>query len=127
MFHPQHPELPSKVRVLAVEYDIVLWDKATAEQNENLGMCDLDHSRIFVSPLIPPTKFREVLLHECMHALWDALGMSGREPDEEFAVGQLAVGLIVFCRDNPELAEFFFGRTSGSTSPSEYLKKAYCT
>lgn len=47
-----------------------------------------------------PTHCLEIMLHEVLHALWDAASLPA-ECDEERAVSALSRGMLAVLRDNP--------------------------
>lgn len=57
---------------------------------------------ISIDPEVSPFEQADTLLHECIHALWDALEM-GKRVTEENTATRLGTGLAELFRDNPAL------------------------
>jgi hypothetical protein len=64
------------------------------------GYCDVDAAKIAVWPDLSPCLQAEVLLHETLHAVWEAVAL-GETAEEEAAVTGLTRGLTQVLRDNP--------------------------
>lgn len=72
------------------------------------GICDTTSNHIKIDATLPPVRRREVLLHELMHGVCDALNIQLR--DEEKFVDPMARGIIMLCQDNPRLMrQLLFG------------------
>lgn len=69
-----------------------------------LGHCDPRRSRITINPEQSSHRMRATLLHECLHAVFEQLGLAG--DDEEATVARLAPALLDLLRRNPDLVTF---------------------
>ena len=69
------------------------------------GLCLNDRSWpcIYLSDKLAPAAQAEVLIHELMHAYWDAFNLPGRV-DEEGACKFFGVAMSTLIRDNPTLS-----------------------
>ena len=76
------------------------------------GMTFTERLRIHINSDMPVELIRETLLHECMHAAWDIVGLS-RSGDaaehEEQVIKALAPTLAAMLRENPEVNAFLRG------------------
>lgn len=113
--------LPSIVRVLATDFRLEHLPEEECRSRGILGDTDINEGTIRVRASLPRSKLREVLLHEILHALWDAMNLNealiGKTLEtDELPVNALAVGLITFTRDNPRLAMFLFPPHGSSLS-----------
>lgn len=112
-FEKAHVRLPRVVRVLATDFTLEHLPEEECQSRRVLGDTDIDETRIRLRGCMPRSKLREVLMHEVLHALWDAMNLNealiGKQLEtDEIAINGLAVGLITFQRDNPKLCEFLF-------------------
>lgn len=113
VFGPAQLILPDTIRVLATDFRLEHLPEKECAERSVLGDTDLNECVIRVRPTMARSKLREVLLHEILHALWDAMNLNealiGKTLEsDEIPVNALAVGLITFQRDNPRLSEFLF-------------------
>lgn len=77
------------------------------------GMTFTERLRIHLNAEMPDDLIRETLLHECMHAAWDfvGLGKAGAIAEhEEQAIKALAPVLVDMLRRNPEIVAYLVGR-----------------
>ncbi len=105
--------LPRTVRVLANDYTLGHLPEKECCERGVLGDTDINDCTIRLRETMSRTKLREVLLHEVMHALWDAMNLNeactGKTLEsDELPVNGLSVGLVAFARDNPLVAAFIF-------------------
>jgi hypothetical protein len=93
-----------QLKLGAFTYKVVL-DPKLKEIASNLGMCLTDSLTLVLDANMPDALEAEVLLHECLHALWAQTGLT-KEYDndqEEKAVFQLSPLIFGFLRDNPKV------------------------
>lgn len=88
--------------ICTVLYSIV--KKNSIDMPDSLGMCHSDIQEIWVNNSNTDETTRNVILHECIHAISDSYDLELTERQ----VKVLATALIAFSRDNPELANDFF-------------------
>lgn len=92
--------LPQKVRVFGVDVPISLIEQPYLDAVEVDGL--FQDSRILVKVCLSPRLVQEILLHEVVHAIDDAMQIKLSEKQ----VTQIARGLLgVFC-DSPEFKKF---------------------
>ncbi len=78
------------------------------------GQVDLDALRIEIASGLHPDKEADTVLHEVLHALWDAYGLREKKDSEERIVTALAAGLLNVLKANnntmPQFMRFKQGR-----------------
>ena len=82
--------------------------KASSEDDEvTLGQTVGYEGKIVIKEGMDPLMERDTIVHEHLHAIWDAAGVrSVGDLDEETVVGLLAPWVLMFLRDNPELVGY---------------------
>lgn len=70
------------------------------------GWWELDRGEIAVRAIPNPDLYREIVLHECLHAIIDAFRVPIGGDAEENVVTTLAPALLTFLRDNPEFVRW---------------------
>lgn len=90
------------VKICGVDYKIVT--KNSMDMPDALGLCHSDQQQIWLLDSNTDETNTNVLLHECLHAISDALDLELTERQ----VNVLATALIAFARDNPEHIKNFF-------------------
>lgn len=96
----------STIKVLHVDYDLVAMPPDYADASNQWGDTDKSKRIIRVDTRAKPRDVAEVLLHELIHAVWEAMGIPGR-PREERAVRAISTGLTTVWRDNPALHKWY--------------------
>ncbi|MGJ4945093.1 hypothetical protein ACQR1W_31340 [Bradyrhizobium sp. HKCCYLS1011] len=99
---PDRTQLPSIIKIGVYEYELIHWDPAEADAEENLGRCDRFNFDIRVRSDIPDSSFAEVLEHEINHACWHAAALKSKAA-EETVVNRLTPIQMMARRDNPEI------------------------
>lgn len=99
---------PTKILVDGEEV-VVEWDAKLGRipQGYPTG-ADYKGNRIRMSKHVRRNAARENLMHELMHKLWEAGGLTEeyKSSTEEYIITTLAGRLTDLLRDNPELVEF---------------------
>lgn len=90
------------VKICGVDFQIV--NKNGMDMPDALGLCHSDQQQIWLLESNTTETNTNVLLHECLHAISDALDLELSERQ----VTVLATALIAFARDNPEHAKNIF-------------------
>lgn len=84
----------------------------TAEELENSSYaeCDLKKEVIRVRMTLSEGITRDTILHEIMHAVWDAFSVMTKtdhlEDVEEHVIRHLSTGVLGVLRDNPRLVAY---------------------
>ena len=93
--------IPSKVRVGSVDYDVELTDETLVlNTQQSLGIIDYDNNKIRIANNIQSNQRQEqTFLHELVHAITREFKIDFTE-DEETIVDKLAYGLHQVIRDN---------------------------
>ena len=93
--------IPSKVRVGSVDYDVKLTDETLVlNAQQSLGIIDYDNNKIKIANNIQSNQRQEqTFLHELVHAITREFKIDFTE-DEEVIVDKLAYGLHQVIRDN---------------------------
>jgi len=91
------------IKIFGETYNVIL--KSELEMNNNLGLCHPDKQEIWLNEKNTDQTNRNVLLHECVHAIdyMNDLDMTERQ------VNVSSTALIALVKDNPELLNYFFG------------------
>jgi len=96
--------LPKKIRIMALDYEIVLMDEEEKRQGKYLGLCKNNEAKISIDERYNSQVQANTLLHETLHAIAHQMGkfdLSGKQ--EEKIVEGMATGICVVMRDNPKL------------------------
>lgn len=94
-----------KIKVGYADYTVHPMEKTLAGQ-EYLGLCDPDAQRLYVNPTMQPQAQACTLIHELIHAMFDAFALKHQQiGDEETICRALEVPLSNVIRDNPKLME----------------------
>lgn len=96
--------LPTSVRVGCFDYAIEEWSPHLAATAQRLAECDRDNLVIRVRSDLPRQRIAEAVLHEILHAAFDAGACE--VGDEERIVGVLGGMLAQVWRDNPEIVSY---------------------
>jgi hypothetical protein len=95
--------VPAHVRVGPFDYDVDLVDLLDAS-----GRCDFDQLKILVNGRLAEGAQQEILLHEVLHAIFNATGYDvwiGEEATED-AILRLSPVLLEVLRRNPALVDY---------------------
>jgi antirestriction protein len=98
-------ELPKSVRVGHRDFAIEDWQITDAVSEGRYGDCDKMNAKIRVCTSHDTARTVETLIHETLHACWEA-GSLGSKETEEKAVTVLAKQLAQVLRDNPHLVQY---------------------
>lgn len=98
-------EIPSKVRIGSVDYEIVIEDKTIVlDAVQCKGQIDYDYHKINIDSSIQDKQGQEqTFLHELIHGIVRERSLDLEKVDEENIVDGLAVGLHQIIRDNPQI------------------------
>lgn len=108
------PELPAVVEVgphpYAVTAEELAWLRVFAETAAEglVGQTDHNLLTITIDPKLAPAMARDTLLHEVLHAVFSAVGVSrdlGASKEED-AVNRIAPALLDVLRRNPPLVAY---------------------
>jgi len=92
---------PANLKILAKKWSVDYVKSAPLEQDE-MGICDLENQAIHVKEGLSPEQERSTLLHECIHAISDSLGLGLTEKQ----VQGLESGLFDLNARNPKLFSY---------------------
>lgn len=85
---------PAKLKILGKVWSV----SYTAMTKDELGECDLENQALTVKDGLPGEQERSTLLHECIHAISDSLGLGLNEKQ----VQGLETGLFDLNSSNPK-------------------------
>lgn len=91
--------LLKKIKILGQEYSIYLLPNK--KMKGKLGECNVNNREILLRETLKGDKFREVFLHEIIHAIAEMLDLDMSETQ----VNNIAVGLTALINDNADLLE----------------------
>ena len=89
-------KIPSKVKILGHEYDIVFDEQLFAKESVGCGKACANTLTITISPDVPESRQAEVLLHEIIEMLKYSLQTEISHED----LSALSEGLFTVIRDN---------------------------
>ena len=89
---------PAKIKLLGKKWTITY--KAMPE--DDLGECDLENQELTVKDKLKPEQEQSTVLHECIHAISDSLGLG---LTEEHVQG-LETGLYDLNKSNPRFFSY---------------------
>jgi hypothetical protein len=92
---------PERVRILGKRFSLSYVSGQPLADDLN-GECDTDKQQILVRDGQPLESEQDTVLHECLHAIDEAMGLKMREPQVKGA----ATGLLAMLKDNPALAAY---------------------
>lgn len=97
--------VPEKVRIGSVDYDIVLTDEnLVCNGHESYGWIDYNYHLIKINKNIQDNQGQEkTFLHELIHGIVRERSLDVENSDEEVIVDEIAAGLHQIIRDNPEI------------------------
>lgn len=84
-------------------YSIEEWPAREAELRNSDGECDRTRLVIKIRSDLHPLKKRETLLHEILHAVWNASGVDYVKPGEEGYVFLISTYMFQVLVDNPNV------------------------
>ena len=90
---------PVRLRLLGKRWSVTY---KTLEKDD-LGECDLEHQAIAIKEGLKAEQEQSTLLHECIHAISDSLGLGLTEKQ----VQGLETGLYDLNTSNPRLFSYF--------------------
>lgn len=90
-------KIPSKLKIGAYDYKIK-WKKGLVckDKEELWGWCDQNNHVIYLSKKMGTKRLREVIIHECIHAIEDSYGIELGEKK----VNILGLALMALISDN---------------------------
>lgn len=108
--------LPGKVVIGPVDWTVIedadLIDRSRNRAGDDRwGESDKKLVEILIDPSLPPSRKREVLMHEVVHAVlyeWHVDKVFPDNFEEEPLVEILGVALLATIRDNPDLISFLW-------------------
>lgn len=99
---------PATIKVLAHTYTVTVDHTGLIEHADERGSTVIERLSIAGDGALPPSRLRETLLHETLHAAWfsTALRATPAQEHEELVVDALAVVLVNVLADNPDLVAY---------------------
>lgn len=98
-------EIPNKVRIGSVDYEVTVEDKTIVlDAVQCKGKIDYEYHKINIDSSIHDKQGQEqTFLHELIHGIVRERNLNLENTDEETIVDGLAIGLHQVIRDNPEI------------------------
>lgn len=99
--------IPTKIKIGHLTYDVIFVKDPTSDDDHPLyGQHRPTDQKIVLSSDLKnkPERCKEILIHECMHALMDLYHQG--PITEETVVDSLAIGTTVLLADNKKLREY---------------------
>ena len=100
-----------KLKIGFLTYDIVDWDKTSAQESNLFGTQNAQTQRMKIATDASDERKREVLLHEIIHAVYDQwmpTQVELKDMSEETIVNSIAIGLTTVFNENPLLKKDLF-------------------
>lgn len=98
---------PTSAKILHLNYKIE-WVKAS-EMEDAYGMCASYDQVIRLRTNMAPERAFETVVHEFLHAYWEANGMP-ESANEEQVAGLVGTSVLLFVRDNPQWVRWLSSR-----------------
>ena len=99
-------KIPKHVEIIGHKFTVIL----SAEiSDDELGRCDYNQQKIFISKQQASDTMRDTLLHEIIHAVHWLMGLADNSTEEEFTA-RTATGLRSVMLQNPEVINYLLGR-----------------
>ncbi len=92
---------PERIRILGKRFSVEYANGAPLDDGLN-GECDSDKQHILIRDGQPLESEQDTLLHECLHAIDEAMGLKLKESQVKGA----ATGLLAVLKDNPSLGSY---------------------
>jgi hypothetical protein len=97
---------PASVRIAGMLYKVAQRSAAWSEEKDVDALCHPQSQLIELNRTLAGERKAMILLHEVLHACWDAADLSEDGDEEEQVVARISRALYVTLRDNPKLIEF---------------------
>ncbi len=97
--------IPSKVRIGSMNYNVLLTDKTILKGNQQCyGRIDLEQHKIEIDKTLQDIQGQEkTFLHELIHGIIHERNLDLQNTDEESLTDELATGLHQIVLDNPDI------------------------
>lgn len=92
---------PEKIKVLGKPFSVVYTTTSPLGDDLN-GECDSDKQTILVRDSQPLESEQDTVLHECLHAIDEAVDAKMKETQ----IKKLATGLLAVLKDNPSFVSY---------------------
>jgi len=92
---------PKRIRILGKYYKIIK-DSTPLEDSENVGLTDIQSCQITFLEDQDPQQQRDTIIHECVHAIEETMGL---DLTEEQVLG-LGGGIYALMIENPNLIKW---------------------
>lgn len=92
---------PAKLKILGKPFSVIYTVAAPLEEDLN-GECDSDKQSILVRDGQPLESEQDTVLHECLHAIDEAVDAKLKETQ----IKKLATGLLAVLKDNPRFVSY---------------------
>jgi hypothetical protein len=92
-----------KIKVGYTDYTVKGMPPGLADAESAVALCVADTQTIYLRTDLTPQKQGAALLHELVHAMFDAFGIPSRGLTEEDVATRLEIPLANLFRDNPRL------------------------
>lgn len=98
-------EIPDKVRIGSVDYDVIIEDKTIVlDSSQCKGKIDYEFHKINIDSSIQDKQEQEkTFLHELVHGIARERSLDLEKADEETIIDEISIGLHQVIRDNPEI------------------------
>lgn len=99
-------KIPKHVEIIGHKFTVIL----SAEiSDDELGRCDYNQQKIFISKHQASDTMRDTLLHEIIHAVHWLMGLADNSTEEEFTA-RTTTGLRSVMLQNPGVVNYLLGR-----------------
>jgi Zn-dependent peptidase ImmA (M78 family) len=121
----KYPKLPSRVKIGAQNWEIVERSRNNDGyiNDDSYGYTLQKSNTIVLDKDCPPSRKRQTLLHELLHAIRYSNGASGIKPDmentqsdeiiatwEHYFIAMYEDTILLVLRENPDLTEYFLSK-----------------
>ena len=98
-----------KLRIGHLTYTVKIISKEIMEAKSLYGQCNTNKQEINLVEGMTKERFKEVLIHECLHAMYDSENIYA-STEEECVVNGLGTGISKLFRDNKKIRDLYCGK-----------------
>lgn len=98
-----------KIKIGHLTYEVKQIDAELMNAKNLFGQCDREKQIITIAEGLPKERYAEVLLHECLHGIFEIKGLEFEHELEERIVNAFAMGITELFQRNSDLLHLFEG------------------
>lgn len=98
-----------KIKIGHLTYEVKQVDAELMSAKNLFGQCDREKQLITIAEGLPKERYAEVLLHECLHAIFETKVLEFEHDVEERIVSAFGMGITELFQRNGDLLHLFEG------------------